>query len=171
MSTQPTQGVEPQSEPQLTFPPARCCEMSQFWQKTQRRLHMLKNTVPLPCRPCSGCSSAKCGATVDTSALRPTLHIPSSSFSLVDVEKVWKCGSGKLIEYTIYVCRPTLLGLPAPDNVPAAQPQRQQTLLIDPCLLTLQFRGQALQSASSASAAASLAGMRPRACVVTATGV
>jgi len=31
--------------------------ISQFWQKTQRRLHPLKNIVPEPCRPRRGSSS------------------------------------------------------------------------------------------------------------------
>jgi hypothetical protein len=34
--------------------------MSQFWQNTQRRLHMEKKTVPLPFQPCAvGNSNAR----------------------------------------------------------------------------------------------------------------
>jgi hypothetical protein len=84
--------LRPQSLNGLAVPsPALCWEMSQFWQKTQRRLHMLKKTVPLPRQPFRGASSAKCGATVDTRALRPTLHIPSSSLSLQQAV-VWEGG-------------------------------------------------------------------------------
>lgn len=45
----------------LRSKPARRWLMSQFWQKTQRRLHMEKKTVPLPAQPCSRGARA-CGA-------------------------------------------------------------------------------------------------------------
>jgi hypothetical protein len=52
------------------------------WQNTQPMLQLAKKTVPLPRHPRSGASSAWCGATVDTRALRPTLHTPRLFCSL-----------------------------------------------------------------------------------------
>lgn len=75
-------GASPAQPQPKAASPALCWEMSQFWQKTHLRLHILKNTVPLPLQPCRGASSAKWGATVLTRAFRPTLHTPCSSCSL-----------------------------------------------------------------------------------------
>lgn len=109
---------------------------------------MLKNTVPLPLQPRSGASSAWCGATVLTRALRPTLHIPNSSFSLQ--HSTWVRSSGGPVHGAVAALLASRPGMH---------------------LLTPQSRGHALQSASSACAAASFAGMRPSRYKVTATGV
>ncbi len=48
--------------------PARRCEMSQFWQKTQRRLQRLKKIVPDPRQPRRQSSSPKCAKALETTA-------------------------------------------------------------------------------------------------------
>lgn len=48
---QRTAGASSTAHPPVKVKPAGRCDKSAFWQKTQRRLHMLKNTVPLPDQP------------------------------------------------------------------------------------------------------------------------
>jgi hypothetical protein len=166
--------------------------MSQFWQKTQRRLQPLKKTVPLPRHPCTGASSAKWGATVDTSALHPTLHTPSS-FSSLCVEDAGRVHVGTVLGGGCVCIALRMFRQPASRGVVAPPCVYTQSVLHEGLciallyitgtrvvasaaghmgahLFTPQLRGHALQSASSSRAACSLAGMRPRRCVVTAAG-
>src|SRR5262245_27250287 len=56
--------------------PERTCEISQFWQKTQRRLQRPKKIVPEPRHPRRQSSSPKCGKALDTIACRPVWQVP-----------------------------------------------------------------------------------------------
>jgi hypothetical protein len=48
--------------------------MSQFWQNTQRRLHMEKNTVPLPFQPCNTPAAAAAAVAEAAAAAAALLH-------------------------------------------------------------------------------------------------
>ena len=56
--------------------------MSWFWQKTQRRLHRLKNTAPDPLSPDMGGSSQKCRSHKATSGRIPAWQNPFSPVAL-----------------------------------------------------------------------------------------
>ena len=60
--------------------PSRFWEMSQFWQKAQRRLQRLKKIVPDPRHPRRQSSSPKCGKALATIAWRPVWQARVSFF-------------------------------------------------------------------------------------------
>ena len=63
----------------LSSSPAAFWLISQFWQKTQRRLQPAKKTVPEPRRPRSTSSSPKWGKALATRARRPMRQTPIRS--------------------------------------------------------------------------------------------